>query len=76
VWRDDPRIRLLTATEAARRVGVATATIRDWDRRGRIIPRAKHGRLLLYLESDVLRADAEARRNPGPKRTRHVALDD
>lgn len=70
---DDPRVRLLTGAEAARRVGVAVATIRSWHHLGRLTPVARRGRTLMYLESDVLTADAETR-TTGRGRPRHARI--
>jgi predicted site-specific integrase-resolvase len=73
MWRfaDDPRIRLLTGAEAARRVGVAVGTIRTWHHLGRLTPVAHRGRTLMYLESDVLAVEAETRRHG---RRRHARI--
>lgn len=73
MWRfaDDPRIRLLTGAEAARRVGVAVSTIRTWHHLGRLTPVARQGRTLMYLESDVLTVEKETR---GRGRPRHAQI--
>lgn len=62
LFADDPRVRLLTGTEAAALAGVAPATIRTWHHLGRLTPVARQGRAWLYLESDVLTVEAETRR--------------
>lgn len=65
----DPYARLLTITEAAQTIDRPPSTIRRWITEGRLKPHAHHGKRNLYLEADVLAADAQARRNHHVRRT-------
>jgi excisionase family DNA binding protein len=51
-------MRLLTVAEAARAAGVSEATLRNWTRRGRLVPALRVGRQgeRLFREEDVQRA--------------------
>lgn len=60
-WR--PHRRLLTIAEAAASIDRPTGTVYRWVHEGRLVPHAMQGRRKLYLESDVLRVDAETHRN-------------
>lgn len=60
---DDPGQTYLTTEQAAKAAHVDEARIRDWGRRGLITPIA-HGATNYYLELDVLRVEAETRREP------------
>lgn len=57
----DPHRRLLTIDEAAKSVGRSASTIRNWVQDQRLRPHARMGRRNLYLEVDVLAAEADAR---------------
>lgn len=57
-----PHRRLLTIGEAAQSVGRPRGTLDRWVSEGRLKPYATRGRRKLYLESDVLRVDADTRR--------------
>lgn len=57
-----PHKRLLTTAEAAASVDRPASTIRRWAAEGRLRPYALQGRRPLYLESDVLKADASTLR--------------
>lgn len=67
----EPHKRLLTIGESAKSIGRPEQTIRRWVSEGKLAPTAFHGRKSLYLESDVLEAEAaarQARRNVSHKR--------
>ena len=62
---------LLPTAEAAVLAGVKPATVRQWDKRGHLVPAARDERgWPLYLGRDVLRVEARtrpaARRQPIP----------
>lgn len=57
----DPNRRLLTIAEAANSVERPESTLRRWISEGRLKPAARMGKTGLYLEADVLKAEAEAR---------------
>lgn len=57
----DPNRRLLTIAEAADSVERPESTLRRWISEGRLAPAASMGKTSLFLESDVLKAEADAR---------------
>jgi excisionase family DNA binding protein len=57
-----PSKRLLNMPEAARSIGRPQSTIRRWISEGRLPVFARQGRRVFVLESDLLKAEAEARR--------------
>lgn len=61
----DPRLRLLTARQAAALIGVEPATIRRWVARGYLTPWPMPGRAHLFREIDVLVAERDTRRRGG-----------
>lgn len=64
----DPNDRLLTIEEAAASIERPASTLRRWISEGRLTHHATQGRRKLFLESDVLAADAHAHR----RRRNHV----
>ncbi|MFI5987713.1 helix-turn-helix domain-containing protein [Streptomyces sp. NPDC051555] len=69
-----PRLRLLTAKEAAELLGVSPACIRQWVARGHLTPTATYQKsgVRLYREDHVLeaeRARRAARRSKGAQRS-------
>lgn len=54
-----PHRRLITTTEAAQSIDRPASTIRRWVSEGRLPVTARLGHRPLFLESDVLRVDAE-----------------
>lgn len=65
IW--NPHARLLTITEAAASIDRPTSTVRRWISEGRLQPHAfrwaNHRNQDLYLEADVLLAEATTRRH-------------
>lgn len=65
----------LTAREAAEELEVSASTIRQWVHRGHLKASGRRGRALVYLRSELERAQATARSNtsrtPPPRPTPH-----
>lgn len=59
----NPALRLITIEEAAQSIERPESTIRRWISEQRVTVFAKYGRRTLLLESEVLKAEADARRS-------------
>jgi DNA-binding transcriptional MerR regulator len=64
----DPAHRFLTTAQAAKAAGVAPATLRQWARRGHLVPvRIPGSRTCWWRELDVLNAERDTRQRGGQR---------